>query len=181
MVRHYLNLARIENGELRPVPTHVELLEEVVAPVLETADLELAAKGMKVTNTISPEIALQADRNMVREIFENLVGNAIKYGRAGGAILVAAEPDDTMVRIRVRNDGEGIPTERLPQLFQKFTRIEGTEGAKRQRGTGLGLFITRNIVEAHGGRIEARSEPGAWAEFVFTLPRWAQTNASPSL
>jgi two-component system NtrC family sensor kinase len=177
MVRHYLNLARIENGELKPAPTHVELLDEVVAPVLETAESEIAAKGMSVANAIGPEIALQADRNMVREIFENLVGNAIKYGRAGGAIRLAAEPDGAMVRFRVRNDGEGIPTERLPQLFQKFTRIEGTEGAKRQRGTGLGLFITRNIVEAHGGRIEARSEPGSWVEFVFTLPRWVQASA----
>jgi signal transduction histidine kinase len=108
---------------------------------------------------------------MVREIFENLVSNAVKYGRDGGSITITARGDGGMVNFTVRNDGAGIPADRIPELFQKFSRLEGTDVARRQKGTGLGLFITKTIVEAHGGKIEARSMPGEWAEFEFSLPR----------
>jgi two-component system OmpR family sensor kinase len=70
----------------------------------------------------------------------------------------------------VRNEGEGIPAERRSELFQKFSRIELGEPKKSSRGTGLGLFISKKIVESHGGAISADSEPGRWTEFRCTLP-----------
>ena len=75
-----------------------------------------------------------------------------------------------MVEFRVRNEGEGIPADKLGLLFRKFSRLETSRGIRRQKGTGLGLFITRNIVEAHGGTIEAESVPDQWTAFRFTLP-----------
>jgi two-component system NtrC family sensor kinase len=171
MVRHYLNLARIENGELEPVRGRVAVAEEILAPVLETIDADLRTRRMTLTNDISADTILHADRNMTREVFENLLSNALKYGREGGLIKLGATDEGAMVAFTVYNEGAGIAPERIPELFQKFSRIEGSDGARRQRGTGLGLFITKHIVEAHGGRIEARSEQGEWVEFTFTLPR----------
>jgi two-component system, NtrC family, sensor kinase len=177
MVRHYLNLARIENKEMDPHPVRVAMRAEVIDPLIEGLDAFLSESAMRIENGIGPEVVVHADINMVREVFENVVGNAVKYGREGGRIDLAAERDGAWVRFRVRNEGDGIPEDRMGQLFQKFNRLHGTRGAKRQKGTGLGLFITRHIVTAHGGEIHAASEPGAWAEFTFTLPAEDETTA----
>ncbi len=170
MVRHYLNLSRIENSELEPVKSRVDVDEEIVVPILESMEAELTGKGMRVTDETGKDTAVFADKNMVREVFENLISNAYKYGREGGMIRIVSKPSNNHVEFRVRNDGEGIPPERMGELFKKFSRLEESETAKKQKGTGLGLFITRNIVEAHGGAIRAESEPGEWTEFIFTLP-----------
>lgn len=175
MVRHYLNLSRIENGELQPLCGRIALREDILDPLLERLDHEIQALEMRVDLQVGPDIQLMADRNMVLEVFENLFSNAMKYGRAQGVITVGVEPEDAgWYRFRFRNDGAGIPPDRIDSLFQKFTRLEGTEGVRRQKGTGLGLFITRSIIEAHGGRIRVASEAGAWVEFVFSLPRYKQ-------
>jgi signal transduction histidine kinase len=175
MVRHYLNLSRIENGELQPLCGRIALRDDILMPLIERLEHELQIHEMRVDLQVGPEILLLADRNMVLEVFENLLSNAMKYGRPQGVILLRVEPDggDWYV-FKCRNDGPGIPADRIDSLFQKFTRLEGTEGVRRQKGTGLGLFITRSIVEAHGGRIRVASEAGAWVEFVFTLPRLKQ-------
>ncbi len=177
MVRHYLNLSRIENGELDPVPTRVAVLEDVVAPLLDQIAADVETRGIQIDNRIDPAVLVKADLNMLREVFENLISNAIKYGRDGGNVALRATPRDGLVEFSVWNDGEGIPEDRRGQLFQKFSRIEGGKAAK-QKGTGLGLFITKCIVDAHGGAISARSQPGEWAEFIFTLPRYMEDSTS---
>lgn len=171
MIRHYLNLSRIENGELQPVATRLPVLAEVIQPTLEASEGDLQARHMTAENLVGADVVLHADLNMVREVFENMVSNAIKYGREGGRIRLAAEARDGFVEFAVGNEGEGIPPERLGSMFQKFSRLEHTKAARVQKGTGLGLFITKHIVEAHGGRIEVESRPGEWTQFRFTLPR----------
>jgi signal transduction histidine kinase len=171
MVRHYLNLSRIERGTLEPVRTRVAVREEVLAPALESLQAETEARQMRVENEVDATVAADADINMTREIFENLLGNAVKYGRDGGRMAVKAAVEGDRIRFSVWNEGEGIPRGKEQELFRKFHRGAGTASAQKAKGTGLGLFITKAIIEAHGGRIEARSEPGQWAEFVFTLPR----------
>lgn len=170
MVRHYLNLSRIENNELMPVRGRVAVAEEVIAPLLETMDAEIQHRHMKVCMNVGGDTVLDADRNMVREVFENLVSNAVKYGRDGGMIEISAAREDTFVKFMVRNEGAGIPEHMLTQMFQKFARVEGTDKTKTQKGTGLGLFITKYIVEAHGGVVSVVSKAGEWTEFSFTLP-----------
>ena len=170
MVRHYLNLSRIETGELKPHLAHVKVLGDVVGPLLENYSGDIEARRIKVDNRIAPEAVLNADLNMVREVFENLISNAIKYGREGGALTLQSSKTDGMIRFTVRNEGEGIPENKLDNVFEKFTRLDSGSAAVQARGTGLGLFITRYIVEAHGGKITAHSKAGEWVEFQFDLP-----------
>jgi signal transduction histidine kinase len=170
MVRHYLNLSRIETDELRPVPTRVAVAEEVVRPLLESCEADVQARRMRVVNRIGDDLWLKADLNMTREVFENLISNAVKYGRDEGLLQLDAQRKDGFVEFSVFNEGAGIPRDKIETVFQKFTRLEEADGTRRQKGTGLGLFITRHIVEAHGGRIHVESEPDHWVRFRFTLP-----------
>jgi two-component system, NtrC family, sensor kinase len=174
MVRHYLNLSRIENGELRPIPTRVAVLEDVVTPLLETFESDIAAHRMRVENRIDAGSILRTDLNMTREVFENLFSNAIKYGREDAPIVLGARTVDGFVEFSIRNEGPGIPADKIDAVFQKFTRLEDQQYIRRQKGTGLGLFITRHIIEAHGGKITVESRPQEWVEFRFTLPRFEE-------
>jgi signal transduction histidine kinase len=168
MVRHYLNLSRIENGELQPMMGRLSLQEDVLHPLLLTVEPDLNAHGMKLDNQI-PALTVNGDTNMIREVFENLVSNAIKYGRANSTITLKAASLDRFVQFSVRNEGEGIPADKVGTLFSKFSRLNNLT-TRRQKGTGLGLFITKTIVDAHGGHIEVESIPNEWTEFRFTLP-----------
>lgn len=170
MIRHYLNLSRIENGVLEPVKTKVAVLEDVIKPIIENVEPDLQNRKMILTNRISEEIPLYSDLNMSREVFENLISNAVKYGRDGGKIAISCERKNGFVEFSVGNEGEGIPSDKLESVFQKFSRLEEQQSTRRQKGTGLGLFITKHIVEAHGGKIEVVSKPNEWTEFRFTLP-----------
>ncbi len=170
MVRHYLNLSRIENCEMEPVPAHLAVMKDVLAPLLAGCEPAVAEAGMRVDCRVPADCTVNADPNMTREIFENLVSNAVRYGRAGGAITISSSQAGNFMEFRVRNDGEGIPAAKLGDVFSKFARVRQVTGEKVRKGTGLGLFITKQIVESHGGKIGASSEEGKWAEFSFTLP-----------
>ncbi len=171
MIRHYLNLSRIERGELRPTPGRVRVRRDVLDPLVESFEPQIAARRMNVRAEIPDDVELKADLNMVREVFENLHSNAVKYGRDGGEIRWRAERLDGFYRFVVRNEGEGIAPDKIGTLFGKFRRLNGAAPGGR-RGTGLGLFISKHIVDAHGGQIEAASQAGEWAEFRFTLPAY---------
>jgi len=102
----------------------------------------------------------------VLQVFSNLVGNALKFTPQGGCVTLTAEPQGAMVRFAVLDTGPGIAPEHLPRIFDRFWKNE-TSGT---RGTGLGLFIAKGIVEAHQGRIWVESSIGQGAAFYFTLP-----------
>ena len=169
MVRHYLNLSRIEKGEYNPVLKNVSILNDVLSPLLIIFEKEIADALMHIENKITADIIVNADINMIREVFENLIGNAIKYGRNNGRIVLDARKDEHFIRFSVWNEGMGIHPDKIGQLFKKFSRVHDDDRSIK-KGTGLGLFITKHIIENHGGKIEVKSEYGKWAEFIFTLP-----------
>ena len=107
------------------------------------------------------------DRDRIDHVFDNLIGNAIQHTPRGGSIRLTARPEGDAVQVDVRDTGEGIPREHLPRLFEKFYRIPGASPAG---GAGLGLAIVREIITAHGGRIDVASQPGKGTTFTFTLP-----------
>jgi signal transduction histidine kinase len=169
MVKNYLDLSRLEKGELEVKKTQVSLNSQVVVPVLEGLERGFQERQMVVENRISEDMLLNADSNLLRIVYDNLLSNAIKYGQEGGAVVLDAQRSDGQVTLSVRNDSEGIPPEKMSLLFKKFSRLGSPEHASK-KGTGLGLYICREIIEKQGGEIWADSKMGEWVRFSFTLP-----------
>jgi len=112
-------------------------------------------------------IVVTGDRDRLEQVLDNLLGNAVKYAPEGGEVLVTVEVVGGQVYLRVADQGPGIPTYALPRLFERFYRGQHAAGGT---GLGLGLYISRMLVEAHGGRISATSKPGAGSTFTVVLP-----------
>ncbi len=170
MIRNYLDLSRLEKGELEIKKVQFFLQDRVVQPTYAGLERELQERGMAVQDQIPEGLVLNADANLLRIVYDNLLSNAVRYGREGGNIVLDAKERADEVILTVRNDGQGIPPYKMPMLFQKFSRLDGSEHAGK-RGTGLGLYICREIVEKHGGEMWAESQVGDWAEFHFTIPK----------
>jgi two-component system NtrC family sensor kinase len=172
MSEKYLQYSKIESGELRIYPQETDILGSVILPALEGEQKTIGEKGIKVE--IPEEDALKGlkllvDPEMMRVVFSNLISNAVKYGYQGGYIQVGFKETEDGYVFHVKNNGEGIPPDKLEDIFGKFSRLDNVRG--KQKGTGLGLFNARKIVELHGGRIWAESEVGKWADFIFSLPK----------
>lgn len=116
-------------------------------------------------STTEPQLTLLVDRERVLQVLSNLIGNALKFTPPGGQVTLSVERQDVMARFVVRDTGTGIVADNLPRVFERFwTETSG------KKGTGLGLFIAKGIVDAHGGRIWVESELGHGTRFFFTLP-----------
>jgi signal transduction histidine kinase len=112
---------------------------------------------------------LAGDPGMVREVLDNLVGNAMKYGGDAGPVTVSVTGDGKLVRIEVRDEGPGIALAEQAHLFERWTRTESTKTGTT-KGFGLGLSIVKRLVTAHGGEVGVRSRPGQGAAFWVTFP-----------
>jgi two-component system, NtrC family, sensor kinase len=169
MIKHYLDLSRVEKGELKVNKRQINLLSDVVRPVTEGLQSALKNKGMTIHNCLTSRIEVDADRDLLRIVYDNLLSNAIKYGRDSGVIRLEAQPSNGDMVLAVYNEGDGVPPEKMSQLFRKFSRVENPKHAG-MKGTGLGLYICREIIERHGGKIWAESRVEQWIKFSFTLP-----------
>jgi signal transduction histidine kinase len=127
---------------------------------------------------VPEDLDLFADPALAVAVVQNLLSNAVKYGREGGQIRVRGRRDETSgsVLLSVWNQGPGFPTRAKGELFQRFGRLSTAE---THSGTGLGLFVSREIAARHGGWLCAESEPGHWAEFTLALPAAAPAGAAP--
>ncbi len=114
--------------------------------------------------------AIQGDEGRLRQVMDNLLGNAIKYSPQGGQIQVSGTFDPERVTVTITDQGIGLPKDEQDRIFERFYRVDSTLSRKTQ-GTGLGLYLSRAIIEAHGGTIQVASEPGKGAAFSLTLPR----------
>jgi CheY-like chemotaxis protein len=155
----------------------VDVDSHVVEPILEGLRRSLEDRKMAVENRIPADLEIDADRDLLRIVYDNLLTNAVKYGRDGGKIELDARNGAGSYKLSVQNEGAGIPPDKLPMLFQKFGRLDTPEYAGK-KGTGLGLYICKEIVEKHGGRIWVESEPGQWTRFTFTIPSPSDDRAS---
>jgi two-component system phosphate regulon sensor histidine kinase PhoR len=164
-----LTLARVESGEQRfefRAVSPAELLNEAELNFQDhyrNSNIELS-----VMNTAQGEV--EVDRDAIRQVFTNLLDNAVKYGGSGGKVLLGARDVEDRVLFYVRDFGPGIPSEHLPRLFERFYRVDKARSVQ-SGGTGLGLAIAKHIVRAHGGEIRAESELNHGAVFSFLLPR----------
>jgi len=112
---------------------------------------------------------LRADRAKLRRVLVNLVSNALKFTPRGGRVRLSAAAEAGQVRVSVTDTGVGIPREDLRDIFDKYAQAR-SRATRSEKGTGLGLYITRQLVELHGGRIEVQSEVGKGSTFSFTIP-----------
>ena len=166
LIGDLLDVARIETGELPVDPEPAE-----VPALVDRARSGFLSAGGR--NNLAIDLALDlplvmADRRRIVQVIGNLLTNAARHSPESSAIRVSAARDGVHVRVSVVDEGRGIPTERLPTLFRKFSRGDDDD---RGGDTGLGLAVCKGIVEAHGGRIWAENEgPGLGARFTFTIP-----------
>ncbi|MDI1480159.1 PAS domain S-box protein [Polyangium sp. y55x31] len=163
MIGDLLDLSRMEAHrlELLRAPTDV--------PALLARVIEASGSRERVMLSIHGELpTLFVDPQRIEQVAENLLSNAIKYGEPGTPIEILSERRGDEVVVKVRNQGPGITAEDMRTLFERFQR-GGAKGSAI-KGLGLGLYIVRGLVEAHGGRIEARSVPGETTTFSFSLP-----------
>ena len=166
LIRDLLDTASIAAGQLSVERTRVAP-GPVVSEALATIGPEAAAKSLRFETVLPADLpAVFADPARLQQVFANLLSNAIKFTPEGGTITVRAEPSGDAVEFSVADMGPGIPHEHLPHLFDRFWQAK----RKARGGTGLGLFIIKGIVDAHGGRIWADSEIGAGSTFRLTLP-----------
>ena len=168
MTRNYLDLARIEKGELRVIPKVMEMIGEIIDPLLEELKPVIDQQGVTIEKRLPGAIVLKGDTALLKIAYRNLLDNALKYGRKGGRIRLGFEEKNGALHFEVWNEGKGLTAEQIARLFEKFVRFESH--AEATRSTGLGLFITREIIMKHKGEILAESEPGQWMRFRFTLP-----------
>ena len=176
LVADLLDVARIETGTLPVTPEPAE-----VAVLVDRARSTFTSAGGRnnLAIDIPPDLPLvMADRRRIVQVVGNLLSNAAKHSSESSVITVTVVREDVHVAVSVADEGRGIPSERLPYLFRKFTRTDGDDLGSGVAGSGLGLAICKGIVEAHGGRIWAESEgPGMGARFTFTIPTVEETGS----
>jgi len=160
-----LNAASIESGTLVIEPG-VEAVSGMVDEVLGAVGPLAAERSIHVTRDVPELPPARCDGGRIAQVLSNLVGNALKFVSSGGNVRVSASADGEAIEIAVSDDGRGIDPADLPHLFDRYWKGRSKGG----HGAGLGLYIAKGIVEAHGGRIWVESELGRGSTFHFTIP-----------
>ncbi len=165
LIHDLLDLARIEAGRFSVV-RQPESLDEILEEALILLRPLAEAKHLALDEESSGDAMVLADRERIFQVLSNLVGNAIKFTPAGGSIVLRASVEGDHAIVAVSDTGPGLSPEQLTQVFNRYWQAAATA----REGTGLGLYIAKGIVQAHGGRIRAESPADGGATFTFTVP-----------
>ncbi len=167
LIESMLDISRLESGRMQLHKEPVDLAEvcRTVATSFETASGEI-----RILSDAPEPVVVSGDRDRLEQVLLNLVSNAISHSLQGGDIELRARAQDGKACVSVTDQGPGIPPQDLDRVFERFYQSSGSQSRTRLGGLGLGLYISRGIIEAHGGRIWVESSPGAGATFNFELP-----------
>ena len=170
LVDDLLSLSRIEMAE-HSRPTERVSVDGLLNEVARLLEPQAAMRKVNIALELAEDLApLTADRDQLAEVFENLIGNAIRYGREGGEVRVTARQEPAgHITVSVEDEGEGIPAEHIPRLTERFYRVDAAR-SRECGGTGLGLAIVKHIVSRHRGRLAIESEPGRGSRFSVIVP-----------
>ena len=168
MVKNYLDLSRVERGELEANKTDIDFYSEVVEPAVSQSAQLFDSRRIALDVHCTEGLGIHADADLLRIALVNFLTNAAKYGREGGSARLEVRREEQTITASVWNEGEGFTPEEGEQLFKKFSRLSNPN-TRDKRGSGLGLFLCKQIIDLHGGRVWAESEPGRWARFSFSL------------
>jgi signal transduction histidine kinase len=164
LINDLLDLARVESGVFH-VRQQPEAAEALVADAIDLMTPLADQKSIRLSSDVTAARPIPCERELIARVFSNLIGNAIKFTSEGGSITVSARLASDEVRFSVTDTGCGIPEELRPHIFERFWQAE-----QDRRGTGLGLYISKGIVEAHGGRVGVESQLGVGTTVWFSLP-----------
>jgi two-component system sensor histidine kinase ChiS len=169
LVNDLLDASKIESGTMRLDITSINL-RALIDELRETMEPLAREKEITLEENLPADLPLvEADRTKLRRILVNLLSNALKFTRKGGRVQVRAEHLDGRIRVSVVDTGVGIAPEDVARLFDKYEQAR-SRATRGEKGTGLGLYITKQLVELHGGEITVDSTPGYGSTFSFTLP-----------
>ncbi len=169
VVQDFLDISRIEQGRMK-YDFSIFDLGNLVYDVAQELDPTIVRKGLKIKLDIEKNLVVNADIGKLRQVFENLIDNAIKYSPKGTIIVTANRTEEKMAQVSITDNGVGIKPETLPNLFQKFSRAEDASKANIL-GTGLGLYVAKQLITALKGTISAESQgEGKGSTFVVELP-----------
>lgn len=173
LVDELQELALAESGGLNLV-RQPEDVREVINRAVAAVQAQAVAKGITINADLNAGLPLcDIDANRIGQVLRNLLNNAVTHTAKDGAITVTARQQDSWVEVSVIDNGEGIPASDLPNMFERFYRVDKSR-ARATGGHGLGLTIAKRLVEAHGGKIEVQSEVGRGSHFSFTVPQASQ-------
>ncbi|MBU2590431.1 MAG: ATP-binding protein [Nitrospinota bacterium] len=171
LINGILDISKVEAGKIEMAKRRFRLKD-----ILQASMTMLKEKAMKRNIILTlemkqdPEIEVEADMRKIKQILINLLSNAVKFTPDGGSVKLSTKREAGFIEISVEDTGIGIKPEDMPRLFTEFTQLGGPAYTKEHEGTGLGLALTKKLVELHGGRIWAESEFGKGSKFAFTLP-----------
>lgn len=168
-------LSKAESEGFVPSLQSIEDLADDLIQVSIDEYLDQAKRKDMTISLINGHFSVKLDNEMMRIVIDNLLGNAIKYGKENSTIVITVSKDDNQYTIRVKNEGTGVPEERYPDLFKKFSRVKDPK-LNKEKGTGLGLYFVKKIVELHKGTVGVNGEYQKWIEFTLTLPLDTQNN-----
>ena len=174
LVNALLEVYRFESGKLELCKTNFEV-NELISTVYEELKPLTTKKNIEfvLNSDISDNLCIEADKAEIKRVIVNLCGNAVNYTNSGGKIEIFAKIQEGDFIFSVSDNGNGIPKEDIPNLFMRFS--QGTS-KKRSTGTGLGLYLSRQIIEAHGGKIWVESKMNKGSEFTFVIPEVVKSN-----
>jgi two-component system cell cycle sensor histidine kinase PleC len=171
VINDILDMSKIEAGRLTLEPVDLKL-DSLAEESLRLISGRAEVAGVRINNQINDFPLLLADKRAVKQVLINLLSNAVKFTPAGGDIALKAEPyagHPGWARITVQDSGIGIPADALPKLGRPFEQVEN-QHSKTYNGTGLGLALSRSLIEMHEGILIIESEEGVGTEVSFTLP-----------
>jgi signal transduction histidine kinase len=165
LVSDLLDLAKLEAGQVLPMQLKKHDIVGLTREVSEFLEPLVSAKKLTLATDLGDPAHVLCDSDRVRQVLANLIGNAIKFTPAGGDIHVGAHREGDEIVVSIADTGSGIPDEQIAHVFQRYWQEEG----RRNRGAGLGLYIVKAIVDAHGGRVGVESVAGKGSTFHFAL------------
>jgi signal transduction histidine kinase len=168
LLEDILMWARTQQGKM-PFEPQILSFKDICRDALDVLNPNANSKNISINYSAEDHIIVFADADMLKTVLRNLVSNAIKFTNNGGAVNISAVENSGNVIISVSDNGIGIAPEDLVKLFD-LSQVITTKGTAKETGTGLGLFLCKEFVEKHGGKIWVESEAGKGSDFKFTLP-----------
>jgi signal transduction histidine kinase len=170
LIDDLFELAQLEAGGL-PLEVHPNAISDLLSDTIERFSELAMRQGVALEGSVGPGVdPVNMDAQQIERVLSNLVSNALRHTPPGGTVRIQAAAVAGGIRVEIQDSGEGIDAQDLPHIFERFYRGEKSR-SRATGGAGLGLAISKGIVEAHGGHIGAESTPGQGTRFFFTLPR----------